>query len=419
MAKQLRVVIAPSGFKESLSAEEVAVAIAKGVRAACPTAETILLPLVDGGEGFTRTLANVTGGTLHPITVTGPVGQPVEAAVGILGGPGPRTAVLEMAAAAGLRLVPRDQRNPLVTTTYGVGELIRFALDLGAQRILVGCGDSGTNDGGAGMAEALGARLLRADGTPIARGGGGLADLARIELGGLDPRLKHVPIDVACNIHNILCGERGVARVFGPQKGATGSQVNLLNVALERFAAIIKRDLGHDVRLMPGGGASGGLGAGLYALLGARLHQRYAIVMQYLDLDTHLATADLVITAEGGIDFQTPRGKIPAEVARRAERFHVPVIALAGTVGAGAEVNYAHGITAYTSILKAPCTLDEAIASAATLTAEAAENAVRMILVGRTLAQQARPRSAAPTRRAASALPAAATPPSRRTALPR
>jgi glycerate 2-kinase len=388
--QQLRVVIAPSGFKESLSAEEVAAAIAAGVRAACPAAETVLLPLVDGGEGFTKTLATVTGGSLHAVTVSGPVGQPVEAAVGILGGPGPRTAVLEMAAAAGLRLVPRDQRNPLVTTTYGVGELIRAALDLGAERILLGCGDSGTNDGGAGMAEALGARLLRADGTPIARGGGGLADLARIDLRGLDPRLKQVRIDVACNIHNILCGDRGVARVFGPQKGATGAQVNLLNTALERYAAILKRDLGTDVRLMPGGGASGGLGAGLHALLGATLHQRYAIVMQYLDLDAHLATADLVITAEGGIDVQTPQGKIPAEVARRAQDYHVPVIALAGTVGAGAEVNYDHGIAAFSSILSRPATLDEAIADAYALTAAGAESAVRMVLVGRELARRTR-----------------------------
>lgn len=389
--QQLRVVIAPSGFKESLSAEEVAAAIAEGVRAASPKAETIALPLVDGGEGFTKTLVSVTRGTLHARTVTGPVGQPVAAAVGILGGSGPRTAVIEMAAAAGLRLVPRDQRNPLLTTTYGVGELIRFALDLGVERILVGCGDSGTNDGGAGMAEALGVRLLRADGTPIARGGGGLADLARIDRRGLDPRLSHVRIDVACNIHNILCGERGVARVFGPQKGASGAQVNLLAAALERYAAIIRRDLGHTVRLIPGGGASGGLGAGLHALLGARLHPRYDIVMRYLDLDTHLASADLVITAEGGIDHQTPHGKIPAEVARRAGRYGVPVIALAGTVGGGAAVNYAHGIAAFTSILRRPCSLDEAIADAYTLTAAAAEGAIRMVLVGHDLSRRASP----------------------------
>lgn len=386
----LRVVIAPSGFKESLSAEEVADAIALGVRAACPNADIRTLPLVDGGEGFTKTLTQCTGGVLHSCTVTGPVGQPVEASVGILGGKGARTAVIEMAAAAGLRLVPRSERNPLVTTTYGVGELIRYALDLQAERILIGCGDSGTNDGGMGMAEALGARFLRADGSPVSRGGQGLIEIARIDLSGLDPRLKTVPIDVACNMHNLLCGERGVARVFGPQKGATPEQVRLLEQGLAHFASIIMRDIGLDVRFIPGGGASGGLGAGLHAFLGARLHNRYAIVMQYLDLDRHLASADLVITAEGAIDEQTPYGKIPAEVARRAQRHGVPVIALAGTVGAGAEASYTCGIAALQSIVRGPCSLDEAIRDARALTAACAETVMRVMLVGQRMAQKRR-----------------------------
>lgn len=386
----MRIVIAPSGFKESLSAEEVAAAIAQGVRRASPTAKIIELPLVDGGEGFSKTLVNITGGSLYPVTVTGPVGQPVDAHIGLLGGSGPRTAVLEMAAAAGLRLVPRDQRNPLVTTTYGVGELIKAALDLDVDRILIGCGDSGTNDGGAGMVEALGGRLLRADGVPIARGGGGLLDLARIDLSHLDPRLRRVQIDVACNMHNILCGPRGVAYVFGPQKGATNAQINLLATALERYAAIIKRDIGIDVRLMPGGGASGGLGAGLHALLGARLHNRYAIVMEYLDLDRILMSADLVITAEGSLDGQTPYGKIPAEVARRAQDYRVPVIALAGTIGNGAAINQQYGISAYTSILSRPMTLEEAIAAAFDLVAAQAEQVMRMIMVGRRTANSSR-----------------------------
>ncbi len=386
----MRIVIAPSGFKESLSAEEVAAAIAQGVRRASPTAKIIELPLVDGGEGFSKTLVNITGGSLYPVTVTGPVGQPVDAHIGLLGGSGPRTAVLEMAAAAGLRLVPRDQRNPLVTTTYGVGELIKAALDLDVDRILIGCGDSGTNDGGAGMVEALGGRLLRADGVPIARGGGGLLDLARIDLSHLDPRLRRVQIDVACNMHNILCGPRGVAYVFGPQKGATNAQINLLATALERYAAIIKRDIGIDVRLMPGGGASGGLGAGLHALLGARLHNRYAIVMEYLDLDRILMSADLVITAEGSLDGQTPYGKIPAEVARRAQDYRVPVIALAGTIGNGAAMNQQYGISAYTSILSRPMTLEEAIAEAFDLVAAQAEQVMRMIMVGRRTANSSR-----------------------------
>lgn len=376
------VVIAPSGFKESLSAEEVAHAIAKGVRAAIPGACTVCVPLVDGGEGFTQTLINATGGQIKRLTVTGPVGEPVASYFGILGGDGPKTAVVEMAAAAGLRLVPRDKRNPLLTTTYGVGELIRAALDEGVERILVGCGDSGTNDGGAGMAQALGAKLLRANGSEISRGCGALALLEKIDLSDLAPRLKRVKIDVACNMHNVLTGANGVARVFGPQKGATSGMVEQMEMALMRYARIIWRDLRICVKRMPGGGASGGLGAGLHALLGATLHPRYEIVMQYLELDRHLRKADLVITAEGGIDFQTPRGKIPAEVAARARRYGVPVIALAGMVGQDAQINYEHGIAAYTSVLQRPCTLDEAFQRAYEWVAASAENIMRMISVG-------------------------------------
>jgi glycerate kinase len=382
----MQVLIAPSGYKESLSAEAVAGAIASGVRVACPSARTVELPLVDGGEGFTETLVRITGGTLQPLTVTGPVGQPVASFFGLLGGPGPRTAVLEMAAAAGLRLVPRDQRDPLRTTTYGVGELIRAALEAGAERILLGCGDSGTNDGGAGLAQALGIRLLDAEGHEIERGGGALRRLARVDLSGRDPRLERVTIDVACNIHNLLCGPNGVARVFGPQKGATPEAVETLAAALDHYAAVLQRELRQDVRLMPGGGASGGLGAGLHALLGAHLHSRYDLVLRYLDIDSHLKCADLVFTAEGAIDHQTPHGKIPAEVARRALPYGVPVIALAGTVGAGAYENYAHGITSFTSILQAPCSLEHAIQHAAELTARSAENAMRMVLAGCALA---------------------------------
>jgi glycerate kinase len=382
MQQQLTVVVAPSGFKESMSAQEAARSIADGVRAATPHATVIELPLVDGGEGFTETLVEVTGGRLYPLTVTGPVGLPVRSHFGILGGRGPKTAVIEMAAAAGLRLVPRTQRNPLATTTYGVGELIRAALDMGVKRILLGCGDSGTNDGGAGMAQALGVRLLDADDLPIGWGGAELTRLVSIDRSRRDPRLGKVRIDVACNIHNLLCGPRGVARVFGPQKGASPETVETLARALDNYAGVIERDLGVDVRLMAGGGASGGLGAGLHALIGARLHPRYDIVMQYYDIDRYLRQADLVITAEGGIDFQTPYGKIPAEVARRAKEYNVPVIALAGTVGQGARDNYAHGITAFTSVLPRPCTLEEAFTRAAEFTAACAENVMQMVLAG-------------------------------------
>jgi len=388
MHSDMTILIAPSGFKECLGADDVADRIEVGVRRVLPRADVRKAPLVDGGEGFTKALVNTTGGELHELCVTGPLGEPVASHFGVLGGDGPRTAVLEMAAAAGLRLVPRERRDPLVTTTRGVGELIATALDAGAERILVGCGDSGTNDGGAGMAQALGARLLDAAGEEIGDGGGELARLARIDASGMDPRLHQVDIDVACNIHNVLCGEQGVARVFGPQKGASGAVVEALAHALDSYARVLRRDLGEDVATIPGGGASGGLGAGLHALLGATLHPRYDIVMSYLDIEDHLRDADLVLTAEGGIDFQTPRGKIPAEVARRAREHGVPTIALAGTIGERADVNYAAGIDAFSSILVAPCALIEAIADASELLSDCAERVLRMVLVGRGMAER-------------------------------
>ncbi|MCF7992810.1 MAG: glycerate kinase [Thiohalocapsa sp.] len=378
----MRILIAPSGFKESLSVLDVTEAMTRGVLSALPDARIIKAPLVDGGEGFTEALTEATGGTLHRVTVTGPIGAPVEAKIGFLGGAPVKTAVLEMAAAAGLRLVPRDRRDPCLTSSRGVGELILAALDAGAERILIGCGDSGINDGGAGMAQALGVRLLDEHGQEIGPGGAELARLARIDVGRRDPRLERVRIDAAVNWHNALLGPRGVARVFAPQKGATPEQVSLLEAALENYAAVIQRDLGIIISAQPGAGASGGLGAGLHALLGARLHPRYDIVMQYLNLDTLLTQADLVLTAEGSLDEQTPYGKIPAEVARRAKQCGLPVIALAGTLGTGAQQNLEHGIDAYASILQRPCSLDAAIAEAGDLLAQATEGVMRMLRVG-------------------------------------
>jgi glycerate kinase len=380
--KPLTVLIAPSGFKESLSAEAAADRIAEGVAEVMPGARVIKVPMADGGEGFTQALINATGGSLHPVRVTGPVGQPVEGFFGFLGGRAVRTAVVEMAAAAGLRLVPRDQRNPMLTTSYGVGELIRAALDAGAQRILLGCGDSGINDGGAGMVQALGARLLDAQGRELAAGGGELLRLHRIDLSGLDPRLQRVELDAAVNWHNVLLGERGVARVFGPQKGATPEQVVLLEQGLENWAARITEATGVSWGLQPGTGASGGLGTGFAALLGGTLHPRFDIVMQYLELDRLIDMADLVITAEGSLDYQTPFGKVPAEVASRAKKRGLPVIALAGTIGRGVEINLKHGIDAFASMLRQPCTLDQAIADAGRLLRSSAADMLRMVSVG-------------------------------------
>ncbi|RAM51943.1 MAG: glycerate kinase [Hapalosiphonaceae cyanobacterium JJU2] len=379
----LRILIAPSGFKESLDAEQVADCIATGILRVLPDVIIRKAPLVDGGEGFTKTLVAATGGTLHYLDVTGPIGQKVQSYFGFLGGTAQKTAVLEMAAAAGLRLVPSNMRNPMITTTYGVGELIKAALDAGAQRILVGCGDSGTNDGGAGMAQALGVKLLDDARKQLKLGCGELIKLKQIDFSEKDPRLEQVQIDVACNWHNVLCGEQGVARVFGPQKGASPQIVEQMALALEHYAAVIETDLGIDVREMPGSGASGGLGTGLHALIGAELHPRYDIVMQYLELDNLIPEVDLVITAEGCIDYQTPRGKIPAEVAKRAKRYKLPVIALVGTIGKDAEINLRQGIDYYNSILTHPCQLSEAIAQTRILLTNAAEQVARLLLVGR------------------------------------
>lgn len=382
----LNVVIAPSGFKESLDADEAANCIAQGVLRTLPAARITKVPMMDGGEGFTKSLVQITNGSLLPVVVTGPVGEPVRAHIGLLGGTRQKTAVIEMAAAAGLRLVPRNQRNPLATTTYGVGELIQYALSLRVERILFGCGDSGTNDGGAGMAQALGAKLLDEQGRQIGFGGAELPRLATIDLSELDLRLKRVQIDVACNWSNVLCGPQGVARVFGPQKGGSPEMVEQMAAALEHYANVIESHLGIDVRLINGSGASGGLGAGLLALLGASLHPRYDIIMQYLDLDGLLKDADIVLTAEGSLDFQTPHGKVPAEVARIAKQHNLPVIALAGTLGAGVNENYQCGIDAFASILPAPSTLENAIEHAAEYLTDAAEHAMRKVMIGYQLA---------------------------------
>ena len=362
----LTILIAPSGFKECLSAVAVADAMAAGVRNALPAARVLTTPMIDGGEGFTEALVAATGGMVEQVTVTGPVGTSVRAPVGVLGGGGPSTAVIEIAAAAGLALVPRDARDPTLTSSYGVGELIRHALDAGAARILVGCGDSGVNDGGAGMAQALGVRLLAADGEPIGRGGAALARLSRIDRSNADPRLRGVRIEAAVNWHNVLLGERGVTRLFGPQKGATPTQIPSLETAMTTYADCIRAATGIDVATMAGGGASGGIGAGLHAFLGATLHPRFDVVMQYTRFDAMLREADVVLTAEGSLDGQTPYSKVPAEVARRAKAKGIPVIALCGTIGEGVTANLDHGIAAFTSIQKRPCSLDEAITGAPT-----------------------------------------------------
>ncbi|KAF4122535.1 glycerate 2-kinase [Geosmithia morbida] len=388
---RMRILVCPSGFKGSLQPDVAADCIEAGILRVEPNASVHKVPLVDGGEGFTRALVAATQGSMHPVTVSGPVGDPVDSYFGFLGQKSVRTevktAVIEMAAAAGLSLVPSACRDPGITTTYGVGELILAAIDAGAQRVLVGCGDSGTCDGGAGMLQALGARLLDRDGNdlPTAQGGESLVRLASIDFAGLDPRVRSVSISAAVNWHNVLCGRKGVAHVFGPQKGATPLQVERLSLAMDALARVagpILKD--SNVGLSPGSGASGGLGVGL-RLIGTTLRPRYDLVMEYLSLDGIFDHCDLVLTAEGGLDNQTPMGKIPGEIARLAKKNNLPVIAIAGTIGTGARVNYDIGIDAFACILQRPTTLEDAVKEAERLTTESAESVMRLVSIGRIL----------------------------------
>lgn len=378
----LSILVAPSGLKESVEPLEAVKYISAGIRKVFPKATIYGIPIVDGGEGTTKTLVKLTKGTLVEATVTGPVGEQVNSYIGILGGKGPKTAVIEIALAAGLRLVPPNKRNPQLTTTYGVGELIKLALDNEVEKILLGCGDSGTNDGGIGMAQALGIILKDKNGKKLGHGGIELSKLNSIDMSKLDPRLKKVQIDVALNANNILTGPNGVARVYGPQKGANLNQVEEMAQAFDNFAKVIQKDLDIDVALIKGGGASGGLGAGLRAFLGANLYPRFDLVLQYLGLEDVLSKVDLIVTAEGTIDYQTPKGKVPALLANIAKKYDIPVIVLAGIIGEGARDNYPVGISAFESIMDGPTSLENAIKNGSSLLEAASERLMRILKVG-------------------------------------
>lgn len=374
---ELSVVLAPNAFKGSLTAAEAAEAMAAGTAAVFPAAVLHRVPLGDGGDGTATALVHATGGQLREVTVTGPLGRPVAATYAILGDG--VTGAVEMASASGLVLVPAAQRDPLHATTYGTGELIRAALDAGCRRLVVCIGGSATNDGGAGMAAALGARLLRADGSPISPGGAGLVELDRIDLDGLDPRLAEVSIRVACDVDNPLLGPRGAAAVYGPQKGATPETVPVLDRALGRLAAVSGRS---DLAEKPGAGAAGGLGFGLMAFLGARLEPGADLVMDAAGIDGPLAGAALVLTGEGRVDGQTLAGKVPLAVARRAARHGVPAVVICGSLGDGAGALLAHNVAALLSMTPGPLPLAEAMRRGPELLAHATATVMRLIRLG-------------------------------------
>jgi glycerate kinase len=355
----MKVVIAMDSFKGSLTATEACGCIERGVMKAVPQAEIIKVPMADGGEGTVQSLVEATGGVLCNERVTGPNGKPVNAFFGILGDG--RTAVIEMAAASGLPLVQKDNRNPMVTTTYGTGELIRKALDRGCREILIGIGGSATNDGGAGMAQALGIKLLDKAGDDIGNGGGALKHLKVIDISGSDPRLKKTGIAVLCDVDNPLCGEKGAAFVYGPQKGATPEMVVELDNGLRHFSKVIKEQLGKDIIDIKGAGAAGGMGGGLIAFLGAELKSGIEMVIDKSGLWEKMAGAAYVITGEGKIDYQTSCGKTPVGVAKATKQSGAVVIALAGSIGEGAEAVHHYGIDALFSIIPYPVSLEEAM----------------------------------------------------------
>ena len=376
----MKIVIAPDSWKESLSALEVASAIEQGFREIYPDAEYVKLPVADGGEGTVEAMVAATGGLLVPLTVTGPLGEPVEAFYGLSGDR--QCAFIEMAAASGLESVPPAQRNPLLTTSWGTGELIRHALDAGVRQIIIGIGGSATNDGGAGMVQALGAKLCDANGTEIGNGGGSLESLNTIDITGLDPRLKTCSIRVACDVTNPLTGDTGASRIFGPQKGATEERIIELDRNLSHYADIIKKSLRVDVKDVPGSGAAGGMGAALMAFLGAELRSGIEIVTQALNLEEHIHDCTLVVTGEGRIDSQSIHGKVPVGVANVAKKYHKPVIGIGGSLTRDVEVVHQYGIDAVFSVLTTISTLEEAFRGAFDNIYRASRNIAATLAIG-------------------------------------
>jgi glycerate kinase len=370
------IILAPDSFKESLTAQQVCVAMQAGLEKVFPDARYVHVPMADGGEGTVQSLVDATGGTVRRAWVTGPLGGAVEAAFGILGDG--ETAVIEMAAASGLELVPTADRDVRRATTYGTGELISVCLDQGARRLVLGLGGSATNDGGAGMAQALGAQLLDGSGRPLPLGGAALANLARIDVSGLDPRLRDCAIEVASDVTNPLTGPTGASAVYGPQKGATPADVTELDAALAHYADIVRCDLGRSVGQVPGAGAAGGLGAGLLAFTPARISSGIDIVIRLTGLVDHVAKADLVLTGEGRMDGQTRYGKTPFGVASVARAAGTPVIGIAGSVGEGIE-ELAEYFDAIIPVIGRVAPLSEVLAEAASNVERTCANVGRLI----------------------------------------
>jgi glycerate kinase len=372
----MRIIVAPDSFKGSLTAKQACEAMAKGIAKVMPSAEIISIPMSDGGEGTIDSLADATGGRIVRASVQDPIGRPIEARYALLGDG--ITAAIEMAEASGLTLLTEAERNPLVTSTYGTGLLIRHALDEGCRKFILGIGGSATNDGGTGMATALGVKFLDAVGHELEQGGGSLIELADIDVSSLDSRIAECDFQVACDVDNLLCGAQGASSIFGPQKGATSEMVAQLDQGLSLLANAGAGKLGIDIHGLQGGGAGGGMAAGAVLFLGAKLESGIELVKKAARLDEQLSGADLIITGEGRCDSQTVHGKTPFGVAVSAKRAGVPAVIIAGTLGQGIEALYDHGVVSAFSMIDQPMSLEQAIEEADQLLERAAERVVRL-----------------------------------------
>lgn len=373
----MKILLAPDSFKESMSAPIVCESMEKGIRKIFPEATIVKIPMSDGGEGILDALVNATHGTLYTAMVMGPLRETVEARYGMLGDG--QTAVIEIAQACGLHLVPPELRNPFSTTSYGVGQLILAALDLHPQKLIIGLGGSATNDGGAGMLSALGVKFTDTLGKELRLGGGFLNQLASVDLSALDPRLKDLEITVACDVMNPLTGSKGASLVYGPQKGADLLMVEILDKNLKHYASILKRTLGKEVDSVQGAGAAGGIGAALMGVLGAKLTSGISTVIQLTQFEAELSDATLVLTGEGSIDEQTSFGKTITGIAKICKRHKVPVIAYAGKIGNDLESLYHAGVTSIISITPGAMSLAEALAEGPRNIELAVENTMRIL----------------------------------------
>ncbi len=384
----MKIIIAPDSFKGSMTAQQISETLTMGMKSVFPEADYIQIPVADGGEGTVKTLVNITGGKIIPAKVSGPMGRSVDAYYGILGDQ--QTAVIEMAVASGITMVKKEERNPLYTTTYGTGELIRHALDQGIRKMMIGLGGSGTNDGGTGMAQALGIQFFDKKDQLIQDKMNGylMGQVQRINMSSLHPKIKGCEVMVACDVDNLFSGPNGAARIYAPQKGADPEVVRILDDHLNRLAFIIKRDLGISINQLAGAGAAGGLGGGLVAFLNAKLQRGIEIILKHINFENTIRDADLIITGEGKIDETTLRGKTPLGIARMASRCNIPVIAIAGEVALTSDQIYNEGVDLLLSITNGPISETSAMAHAPELVRRCGERVARLIKMGQRLKKQ-------------------------------